>query len=291
VRALYPWPGADLTLRSGHRLHYVDVGQGEPLLMVHGNPTWSFYWRTLIQAFSPEHRCLAVDHLGCGLSDKPRDFPYTLAAHTANLIELIDRLDLRDLTLLVHDWGGAIGFGAAVARPERFRRLVIFNTAAFQGPVPFSIRMSRWPVFGEVALLGFNAFAQVAQIRAISDRRRLAGAVGRGYLAPWDTPENRRATLHFVRDIPMSTDHPTWPVIDTLHRRLPELQHLPAILFWGMQDFCFTPKFLDVWRGIYPKAEVETYHDAAHYVVEDAHERIVPRLKTFLAQHPLAEPA
>ena len=129
-RQLYPFASHTLPLGSW-RYHYLDEGSGEPLLMVHGNPTWSFYWRNLILAFRDRYRVVAPDHMGCGWSDKPQAYPYCLSTHIANLVQLIEHLDLRAVTLLVHDWGGPIGLGAALRVPDRIARLVLFNTGAF----------------------------------------------------------------------------------------------------------------------------------------------------------------
>lgn len=189
VRQHYPFEGRLLTTRAptGERvaLHYVDEGQGDPILFVHGNPTWSFYWRRLVQAFSATNRCVAVDHVGCGLSDKPQEYPYTLAQHIDNLSQLIETFDLRDITLVVHDWGGPIGLGAALRHRERFRRIVLFNTGCFEGPIPPEIRMCRWPGWGDAVIRGLNGFVRVGLFRATADRARFADGVGDGYLAPY----------------------------------------------------------------------------------------------------------
>jgi haloalkane dehalogenase len=290
VRRHYPWPGEDLALRSGHRLHYLDVGpkDGEPLLMVHGNPTWSFYWRTLVAPLSDTYRCVVPDHVGSGLSDKPQDWTYRLQDHADNLVELMDRLDLRNVTLLVHDWGGAIGFGAAIARPERIARLVIFNTSVFMEHVPLTIRMGRTPPLGEVLVRRFNGFLRVALIRAIGDRARMKDGVAEGYAAPYDSWESRIGHWRFIRDIPLEEGHPTRATIERLTAEVPRLfADTPATLIWGDQDFVFTPAFLEKWRQLLPKAEVHRFPEAAHWVVEDAHERIVPILRDFFARHPV----
>jgi len=285
VRRLYPWEGSDLVVAGGHRLHYGDVGQGRPLLFVHGNPTWSFLWRRYVAELSATHRCVAVDHLGAGLSDKPRDWSYRLADHVANLVALVDRLDLRDATLVVHDWGGPIGFGAACARPERFTRLVVFNTSVFLEHVPFSIRMCRWPVVGEMLVEQGNAFLRAALIRAIADRSRMRGAVEHGYLAPYPTPADRIGHLAFVRDIPIEPDHPTRAVVERLTQDVPRLfADRPTLMLWGDRDFVFTPRFLGRWKQLLPQAEVHRFADAAHWVMEDAAERIVPLLRGWLAR-------
>src|SRR6185503_4923839 len=129
-RDLYPFESRFLSVR-GYRLHYLDEGAGQPLLFVHGNPTWSFYWRNLILGLRDRNRCVAVDHIGCGLSDKPQDYNYTLQQRIDDLVQLVETLDLSGATLLAHDWGGAIGLGNVLRVPERFSRIVLFNTGAF----------------------------------------------------------------------------------------------------------------------------------------------------------------
>ena len=158
-RDLYPFESHYLSL-AGHKYHYVDEGTGDPLVMLHGNPTWSFYYRALIAEFRNRHRVIAPDHMGCGLSGKPQDYPYTLEQHIANLEALLDSLKLERVTLFLHDWGGPIGMGYAVRHPERVKRFVIFNTAAFPAPrIPFRINICKLPLFGTIVVRGFNAFA------------------------------------------------------------------------------------------------------------------------------------
>ncbi len=287
VRRHYPWPGAFHTLPSGHQLHYLDEGTGETLVMVHGNPTWSFYWRTLVQGLCDQYRCVVPDHLGCGLSDKPQDWSYRLSDHIDNLVSLIEALDLQNVTLLVHDWGGSIGLGAAVARSERIKRLVVFNTSVFMEHVPLSIRMARWPGVGEALVRGLNGFVRIGLVRAIADRSRWADGVGEGYLAPYDSYNNRVAHLGFIRDIPVEDGHPTRDTIQRLTAEVPTLADRPTMFVWGMRDFVFTPAFLERWLEMFPDAEVHRLDDAAHFVVEDAHERILPLVLDFLTRNPL----
>ncbi|MEQ1564600.1 MAG: alpha/beta fold hydrolase [Myxococcota bacterium] len=281
VKRHYPWPGKHLTLSTGHKLHYLDEGQGPVLLMVHGNPTWSFYWRTLVQGL-PGYRCVVPDHLGAGLSDKPTDYPYRLDDHIRNLVELIDALDLRDVTLMVHDWGGPIGFGAAVQRSDRIKRLVVFNTSVFLEHLPLSIRLARYKGVGELLIRGFNGFVRVALIRAIGDSARMKNGVSHGYTAPYDSYDHRVGHLAFIRDIPLEEGHPSRGWIERLTESVPRLfKDVPILFLWGDQDFVFTPRFLEQWQKWFPNAEVVRFADAAHWVVEDAHERIVPRLLAF----------
>ncbi|HEX7448713.1 MAG TPA: alpha/beta fold hydrolase [Pirellulales bacterium] len=281
-RPFYPFKSRWLEL-DGLRYHYLDEGEGEPLLLVHGNPTWSFYWRELIKPLREQYRVIVPDHIGCGLSDKPRHYEYRLATHIDNLRRLIDRLGLRQINLLAHDWGGAIGLGAAVAEPERFRRLILFNTAAFRSRrMPWRIRVCRTPLLGRLAVQGANAFARAALTLAVAKHERMTPAVRAGLLAPYDTWSNRVATHRFVQDIPLSPRHPSYATLAAIEHDLVNLRDLPVMLIWGMRDWCFTPHFLERFQQFFPEAEVHRFDDAGHYVIEDAHERIVPLLRTFI---------
>ncbi len=289
---LYPFHTNGLNV-DGQRMHYVDEGSGSPIVMVHGNPTWSFYYRTLISGLADRHRVIAPDHIGCGLSDKPRDYPYTLSTHINNLTRLLDHLDLHDVTLVVHDWGGPIGLGWAVEHFDRVRRLVIFNTAAFVGGrLPLRIRLCRWPIVGHFAVVRLNGFARLAKRMAMGHPDRMTRQIRQGYLLPYDTPDNRRAILRFVEDAPLSPRDQSFARLQQIEKQLPMLRDRPMTIFWGMKDFCFTSKSLDQWTRRFPNAEVHRFADAGHYLVEDAHERILPILRDRLSptQQPI-EPA
>lgn len=265
----------------GRRMHYIDEGTGSPLLFVHGNPTWSYYWRTLLGALRSKYRVIAPDHLGCGLSDKPQDDPYRLAGHIKNLTALVDHLGLEKVTLVVHDWGGPIGLGFARLRPERIKRLVIFNTAAFStGKLPWRLSACRIPGLGAVAVRGLNGFARAATWMATS--KGLSPEVKRMYLKPYNSYRNRIATHRFVVDIPLTSDHPSWNTLDSIDRSVRLLQDRPTALIWGGQDWVFHKAFFDEWRRRLPGAEAHWLEDAGHYVVEDASERIVPLVSEFL---------
>lgn len=265
-------------------LHYVDEGprDGETLLCVHGNPSWSFLWRRLIGGLRAERRVVAPDHLGCGLSDKPRGWTYRLADHVANLERFVCELDLREITLVVHDWGGAIGFGMAARQPTRIARLVVTNTAAFPGPMPLRIALCRTPLLGELLVRRFHAFARAALVMAVEKRERMTPAIQRGFLAPYPDAASRVAQWRFVRDIPSSPKHPSFATLLEIERSLARFRGLPALIAWGERDFCFTPRFRREWEERLPRAESHPFEDAGHYLLEDAHERILPCLKDFL---------
>lgn len=280
---LFPFKSHFHELSDGNRMHYVDEGQGSPLVMVHGNPTWSFYFRELIRAFRDRFRVIAVDHIGCGMSDKPQRYPYTLRRHTGNLTSLIDDLGLDNVTLVVHDWGGAIGFGWAVRNAARYRRGVVFNTAAWLGtPGPLRIRISGLPVVGEIAIRGLNGFARAALHMAVGRGRKLPADVRRGLLAPYRSYADRVAHLAFVRDIPYTPRVPSYDELAETEAGLPALADKPMLICWGEQDFCFNDAFLAEWIRRFPDASVVRFADAGHYVVEDATERIIREMDRFL---------
>lgn len=282
LRAAYPWTGQTLDVNGG-RMHYLDVGPKDApvMLCVHGNPTWSFYWRRLVQRFSDRFRVIVPDHIGCGLSDKPQGWPYRLEGHVDNLRLLVDTLDLRDITLVVHDWGGAIGFGVATRRPERFTRFVVTNTAAFRSSqIPLSIATCKLPIYGPLAVRGLNGFARVATIRAPA--KPLDPVAKEGLLLPYGSWADRIATLRFVQDIPMQPTHPSYDELTRVEAGLGQLKAKPMLLLWGEKDFCFTPAFREEWQRRFPAAECHPWTDVGHYVMEDAPDRVIEAMEGWL---------
>jgi haloalkane dehalogenase len=286
-RHLYPFASHWLEL-DGLRYHYLDEGSAEapPLLMLHGNPTWSFYYRHLIPPLSRTHRVIVPDHIGCGLSDKPQAYSYTLAQHIHNVERLIEHLGLRDINLMLHDWGGPIGLGYATRHPETVSRLVLFNTTATAAPLPKlpkRIKMCRIPLFGELLVRGLNGFCQVGLQAGTSQPQRFTPEVRAGYLAPYNSWANRIAVHRFVQDIPLQADHPTRQTARQTEAGLAQFRQHPTLIIWGDDDFCFTTRdFLADCQAQFPQAEVHILPQAGHYVVEDAHERVIPLLTEFL---------
>ena len=249
--------------------------------MVHGNPTWSFYYRNLVKGLKDQNRTIAVDHIGCGMSDKPQDYPYRLENHISNLVSLVEKLDLTNVTLLAHDWGGAIGMGTAGRLPDRFKQFVLFNTAAFRSQaIPFRIAICRIPLFGQIAVQGFNGFAGAAVHMAVANKMK--PAVKAGYLAPYNNWANRIATHRFVLDIPLKESHPSYQTLVGVEEGLAQFVDHPMLFIWGQQDWCFTTEFLKEFQQRFPNADSEIYADASHYVFEDASDRIVERVTAFL---------
>lgn len=285
-RDLYPFASRWLEL-GGERLHYLDevppstTDKRQTLLFVHGNPTWSFHWRNLLQALRPDFRCVALDHLGCGWSDKPQRL-LRLEEHIQHLVTLIDRLDLQRVTLVAQDWGGAIGLGAMLRRSERFERIVLFNTGAFEPRyIPWRIRACRFPLVGRLAVQGGGLFSRAALRMTLARKSRLDPAVAEGYLAPYDSWSNRRAVYGFVKDIPTGPRHPTWKTLADIERELPSLADRPSLLVWGMRDWCFRPECLERFQQAWPAAEVHRLADVGHWVLEDAPDESVQIVRSF----------
>ena len=281
----YPFEPNFFELDGGTQLHYLDEGDrsAAPLLCLHGNPTWSFFFRELVRDFSDQYRVVAPDHIGCGLSDKPQDYSYRLEQHIENIERLVLALDLRDITLVLHDWGGAIGMGFARRHPERIARLVVMNTAAFRSKrIPLRISVCRLPFLGPLAVRGFGAFSKAALEMAVTDRRQITDTVRRAYLAPYDGWHDRVATMAFVRDIPLRPSHPSWNELSSIDESLALFADRPTCIIWGEQDWCFTPNFRREWERRFPQAEVHTVDDAGHWILEDAGDRALAWIRTFL---------
>ncbi|MBI1949510.1 MAG: alpha/beta fold hydrolase [Deltaproteobacteria bacterium] len=277
------WLGLGAAADQRLWLHYLDEGPKDApvVLALHGNPTWSFYWRKLALALRDRYRVIVPDHIGMGLSDRPQGWPYHLEGHVANVRALLDALGVSRFSLAVHDWGGAIGMGVAVDRPADVDKLIVTNTAAFRSKdIPASIASVRIPVFGKLAVLGANAFAWAATVRAVE--KPLPPLAKRGLLAPYGNAHDRIATLRFVEDIPMKASHPSWDTLTGIEERLRLLDDKPMKLLWGDADFCFTPKFRRRWQELFPRAEVHAWQDVGHYVMEDAPERALPLMASFL---------
>ena len=267
---------------DGHKMHYLDEGQGHPVLMLHGNPTWSFYYRNLVKKLSADYRCIVPDHIGCGFSDKPQDYDYTVSTHINNVAKLVSKLNIEKMNLVVHDWGGAIGMGLAVRRPDLINKIVIMNTAAFTDTfIPLRIAVCRIPYVGEFAVRRLNLFVQAARFMATSKILGLSGQVLEGFLFPYRSFRDRVAIYRFVKDIPMKPEHISYPVIKEIEDKLQSLKDKKIVIIWGCRDFCFTTHFLDRWKNIFPEAETFLFENAGHYVLEDEKEEAIIRISEF----------
>jgi len=278
--AEYPFQPRYLKV-DGQSLAYLDEGQGPVVVMVHGNPSWSYLYRNLVSALRDRYRCIVPDHLGCGFSDKPADYPYRLRNHVENLERLLESLAIDRCTLVVHDWGGAIGMGWAGRHPERVAGVVVLNTAAFPSPLlPLRIAVCRWPILGSLLVRGLNGFARAAIVMAVTGPMR--PEIAQGFLAPYNSWRNRIAVHRFVEDIPMDVSHPSWKTLVEIEHSLSHLQHCPLLVCWGGRDFCFNDAFFKEWQQRFPAAEAHYFPAAGHYVLEDALTEILPLIEGFL---------
>lgn len=290
----YPFTPQRLDVRPGLAMSYLDEGprDGEVVVMLHGNPSWSYYWRHLVLGLRDRYRCIVPDHIGMGMSDKPSDgrYAYTLQSRVDDVTTLLDRLGINGpVTLAVHDWGGMIGFGWALTHEAQVRRLLITNTSAFPlpkaKPLPWQLKLGRDSALGALLIRGFNAFAGGAARQGTCTP--LAEDVRRAYLAPYDSWANRISTLRFVQDIPLDEGDAAWPLVAAAAQRLPHFADRPAFIAWGLRDFVFDHHFLEGFVRALPRADVHAFEDAHHYVMEDKHAVLVPAMRRFLEQHPL----
>lgn len=272
---------------------YVDVGSGPPVVFVHGNPTWGFHFRALIAELKADHRCVAVDHLGCGRSDKPTaaEYDFRLQSRVDDLDALLDHLGLTEnVTLVVHDWGGMIGTAWAARHPDRLARLVAINTGAFplpaSKPFPGSLRLGRNTRLGAWLILRRNAFCRLAARWCVT-RHPLPADVRAAYLAPHDTPAHRLSVLRFVQTIPLSETDDGYDIVRSTGEALAGFDRVPTLLLWGLRDFVFDKHFLAEWRRRMPHAEAHEWPDCGHYLLEDAGPEVVAKVRDFVSRHPV----
>ncbi|MFG1498723.1 alpha/beta fold hydrolase [Halobacteriovorax sp. XZX-3] len=280
----YPYKSNFIEIENKN-YHYLDEGNkdAEVIVMLHGNPTWSFYYRNIVNELKDTYRCIVPDHFGCGLSDKPQDYDYTLENHINNVLTLLDKLGVKKFKLLVHDWGGAIGMGVATSRPQDVTGVILLNTAAFRSlDIPKRIALCKLPVIGEPMVRAFNAFAWPATF--MTTTKPLAKHIKEGYLHPYNNYANRIATARFVKDIPLSSKHPTYAKLSQIEDNLKNVT-CPKMFLWGAQDFCFNMDFLKRWKDFYPDSKYVVYQDAGHYVIEDEKENCLKEIKGFLNEY------
>jgi haloalkane dehalogenase len=279
-RRAYPFQSRFLTLPQG-RMHYVDEGEGEPVLFVHGTPTWSFEFRALIRGVRRDHRAIAPDHLGFGLSERPRDFAYTPEAHAQALQTFVDRLRLERFTLVVHDFGGPIALPLALARPERVARLVVMNS--FMWPLDTDKDLAKNASFvaselGRMLYRHVNAPLRLTMPSAFFDRKKLTPELHQHYLSVFpDGVSRERVLWQLARSLLASGDY---------YARLWEgreaLRNIPALIIWGMQDPAFTPHHLRRWQRALPLAQTLDIGDAGHWPHEEQPQTVTNALRSFL---------
>ncbi|MBI3951628.1 MAG: alpha/beta fold hydrolase [Acidobacteria bacterium] len=267
---------------------YIDEGAGEPVVMLHGNPTWSYLYRKFIPPIAEGYRAIAPDHVGFGRSDKPLK-TLRLADHIRNFTELVLSLDLRHITLVMQDWGGPIGLGFAVEHPERIRRLVVMNTWAFRirtgTPLHPLIEQFRISGIGEALVQGLNLFVEGFLPAGIHQREKINDIMMAAYRAPFPDFNSRVAILAFPRDIPVGDEHPSTSVIGEIEDNLKKLD-VPVLIIWGTHDLAMPVLMVKArWLRHFPDAEVHLLDDASHFLQEDDPEKVVELILNFLRRH------
>ncbi len=276
--------------RNGLKYHYINEGSGDPVVMVHGNPSWSYYYRDLVAALRDNYQTIVPDHIGMGLSDKPGDdkYDYTLDSRIDDLAALLQHLGInKNITLVVHDWGGMIGMGYAARYPEQIKKIVALNTAAFHMPtskkLPKRLYLGRNTQLGEVLIRGINAFSSLASYIGVK-RKPMPAEVRKAFVAPYNNWQNRIATVRFVQDIPLQSGDKAYATVTNIEASLAQFKHLPVFLGFGLQDFVFDKHFLDRWQHFFPNAQVHAYPDCGHYILQDAAQELVPLISDFIRQ-------
>ena len=276
--SLYPFTTHQFETGQG-RMSYVDTGRGETFLFVHGTPTWSFLYRRLIKSLSRDYRCVAPDHLGFGLSDKPKDFEGTPQAHARNLLALIEKLDLRDISLVVHDFGGPIGLAAAEMCPERVKRIVLFNTwlwATAENPQVQKIDKLVRSGLGRFLYLHLNISPRLLLKQGFEDKANLSKDVHRHYYRLFPDKESRKGLLQLARSLAGSSD---W--YQKAWENLEALEDKPWLIMWGMKDSFIDSTFLRRWQERLPKAQTHEL-DCGHFVMEEKPELVVEKLRAWI---------
>jgi haloalkane dehalogenase len=265
--------------QDGLRLHYLDEGTGPPVLLLHGEPTWSYLYRKVIPELTPTARAIAPDYFGFGRSDKPlRPEDYSYDFHTRSIAGLVEELDLRELTVVVQDWGGPIGLRLAVEQPERVARLVILNTGIGGGRPPSEewLRFRDW-----LRRLGTDVVP--GRLVRISAVQPMSDEVVDAYSAPWPVPESKAGILAFPDLVPISPEHPDLAA----HLRVREaLTHWekPALVLFSDSDPIFSPRHAERIAEFIPGAlEAEIVAGAGHLLQEDKGEEIGRRIARFVA--------
>ena len=285
MRFDYGFTSHYLTISQG-RIHYLDEGHGSPVVLVHGNPTWSYYYRDLVKQLSRRYRVVVPDHIGCGLSDKPERYDYILENHIDNLLTLLDHLNIQQTSMVVHDWGGPIGLGAVADGGIELEKLVILNTAAYRSTrIPLRIRICRWPVLGKLLVQGFNGFSRAAIFMAV--HKGMSKETASGYLYPYDTWNNRRAIYEFVKDIPLHPAHRSHATLVRIEESLVKIDEsrIPVSVFWGGKDFCFDDYYFEQWKLHLPQANYRYFEEWGHYLLEDGKGTIEQIIEDFLCDN------
>lgn len=265
---------------DGGRMHYVDVGQGEPILFVHGFPTWSFMWRGLINDLSVKHRCIAMDHIGFGLSDKPDHWSYTPEAHARNYRKLLDHLGISTFSLVVHDFGGPIALAHAVDNPGRINRVSVLNSFLWSLKTDEHFLKFDHKVNGPIGRMAMTA-TPLGLNKMLHDmiemKQKVNSKVYPQYTGPFNKASDRLGALGLAKGYVGSSQ---W--LYDLWVRRESLAKVPFQVLWGMKDKLMTPSHMDKWRHYWPNAEFVTFPESGHLMMEEQAREVEAAIYMFL---------
>lgn len=279
----YPFQSRFFSTPYGN-MHYVDEGTGDPIVFVHGNPSWSFESRNVIKALSKQYRCIAMDHLGFGLSDKPLNYAYLPQDHARNLEALLESLNLERITFVVGDWGGPIGLAYAIRHPEKIKSIVITNTwlwsvrndPYYQGYSGFvGGPIGRWLIRNK------NFFVQTIIPMAYGDRSKLTPQILKHYLEPLSRPEERKGNWVLPKQVTGASD---W--LESLWSQRHVLKDKIALIAWGGKDIAFREKELNTWINAFPKARVLRFEKSGHFLLEENSSELAEAIQNTFVRAP-----
>ena len=278
---LYSFEPHWMTTGDGHRIHYVDYGRGFPVVMLHGHLTWSFYFRDLIPLLATtQHRAIAIDQLGYGLSDRPENWSYRLGDHLQNFTRLIDdEVKLGKFDLIMQGWGATIGLNYAIAHPERIRRIVVLNGTVFSSQLPKGYTLLRLPIIGKFLVRSKKTLFQTLDGE---HARHLPEVVREGYMAPYEEKNGQTVLANFVSDLPFSPNHPTWKLYHNIEEKIGTLANKAFLILWGEKDPIIPMEVFRHWRKILPNALAISFPNAGHLLLEDEATEATPLIARFL---------
>jgi len=288
INKFLPFQSHFITI-DGFQMHYLDEGPLDggkgTVVLLHGNPTWVFYYRNLISSLRSEMRVIAPDFLGCGLSDHPSNKHYRARDRIEQISQLLAALGVEKFSLVMHDWGGSIGTGVAIKDPSRIEKLVYLNTTLTETEsLPKIIKTAATPYIGKFLTQITRYFLKLTTTTGVGVYKKVPKEIRKGYLYPYKGRARRSAIWDFVRDIPFDGDHPTYAQMLELADKLPSLAKIPVQIIWGLRDICFHREMLDKVAEHFPQASVLEIVDASHLVLEDSPEIVIPAVTEFLVR-------
>jgi haloalkane dehalogenase len=275
-RKEYPFTSHFFSLPAGN-MHYVDEGQGDPIVMLHGNPGWSFEFRKIIAELSKTHRCIAPDHIGFGFSDKPEDFDYLPPSQAKNFELFMDSLQLNNITLVVNDWGGPVGLSYAIKHPEKIKKLVILNTwlwSVENDPYYRKFSGVMGGVMGRFLIKHFNLFGRMVVRQAVGDYKKLGKHIHKHYYNHLETSKDRKGCYTFPKHIIASSK---W--LDSLWQQREKINSIPTTFVWGMKDIAFREQELNYWIENWNNPQVVRLDAVGHYPQEEDPGEVIRALR------------